>query len=380
MKIVLLTLSILVSSIVFAQSGCNTRIANMEEYQQMEAAMMQPSLSNNSNCKTIRVVVHVVYDGASTNEAYNGNITPEQVKSQIRITNQFFRNDSIMTNEGAALGYQIELAKVDPQGNPTTGIIYHDGSELFGSAWSEYGLRNSNVNAISAGTLSETLSWGADENGKKYLNSYVVSRIDGNTGGGVQAFAYFPTTSIVFANYNLFNAFGAEQLEDEYDQNFNLKSYTDLGYTWTHELLHNFAIFHTFQGNSCTEEVNPMVQGDRVVDTPPQTQGSGCSGACGDISYNVMDYLSQTCKNRITEGQVDRANAAIQNSLEDYLVCSGCGGGSGDFNGDGAITIIDFSLFSGAFSCADGDSCYEHVYDLNCDGLINVVDFSLMDF
>lgn len=380
MKIALLTLSILVSSIAFAQSGCATKIANMEEYQQMEAAISQPSLSDGIDCRNIRVVVHVVYDGLTENLAYNGQITPEQVKSQIRITNQFFRNDSIMTNEGAPLGYQLQLAKYDPEGNPTTGIIYHDGSALFGDAWSQYGLRNDNVNAISAGTLSEALSWGEDANGKKYLNSYVVSRIDGNTGGGVQAYAYFPTSSIVYANYNLFNAFGAEQLEDEYDQNFNLKSYTDLGHTWTHELLHNFALFHTFQGNSCAAETNSLVQGDRVADTAPQTQGSGCTGACGELSYNVMDYLSQTCKNRITQGQADRAHAAIQNSLSDYLVCSDCGDGSGDFNGDGVISVIDFSLFVTSFSCADGDSCYDAVYDMNCDGLINVIDLSLMIF
>ncbi len=380
MKIVLFALSILVSSIVFAQSGCSTRIANIQEYYQLEADIMQPSRSMNSTCKTIRVVVHVVYDGAANNEAFNGNITPEQVKSQLRITNQFFRNDSLMTNEGSPLGYQLELAHTDPEGNPTTGIIYHDGSEIFGSAWSQHGLKNNNVNAISAGTLSEELSWGADADGKKYLNSYVVSSIDGNSGGGVQAFAYFPTSSVVFANYNLYNAFGAEQLEDEYDQTFNLKSYTDMGYTWTHELLHNFAIFHTFQGNSCMQEDNSLVQGDRVADTAPQTQGSGCSGACGDISYNVMDYLNQTCKNRITAGQAERADAAIQNSLADYLVCSDCGGGTGDFNGDGEVTVVDLSLFSGAFSCVDGDSCYDQAFDLNCDGLINIIDLSLISF
>lgn len=384
MKIVLLTLSILASGFLFAQSGCVTRIADTLEFQQLESAMLMPQTSPRSNCNTIRVVVHVVYDGAMDNEYYNGQITPEQVKSQIRITNQFFANDSLMQNEGATLGYQLKLAEYDPEGNPTTGIIYHDGHALWGDAWSDYGLKNNNVNAISAGTLAETLSWGEDADGKKYLNSYVVSSIDGNIGGGVQAYAYFPTTSIVFANYNLYNAFGAEQLEDEYDQNFNLKSYTDLGFTWTHELLHNFAVFHTFQGQSCASEVNPLTQGDRVVDTPPQTQGSGCSGACGDISYNVMDYLSQNCKSLITQGQVERAASAIQNSLIDYLVCKeedNCAGKTSDFNGDGVINLMDISLFSQSFGCsASGSDCYDLIFDLNCDGNINLLDFSMIAY
>ena len=386
MKIVLLTLSILASCFAFAQSGCDTRIADTLEFQQLEAAMQLPQTALRSNCNTIRVVVHVVYDGAMNNMFYNGQITPEQVKSQIRITNQFFANDSLMQNEGATLGYQLKLAEYDPEGNPTTGIIYHDGNALWGSAWSTYGLKNSNVNAISAGTLAETLSWGADADGKKYLNSYVVSSIDGNIGGGVQAYAYFPTTSIVYANYNLFNAFGAEQLEEEYNQTFNLKSYTDLGYTYTHELLHNFAVFHTFQGQSCAAEANPLTQGDRVADTAPQTQGSGCSGACGDISYNVMDYLSQNCKTLITQGQVDRATSAIQNSLIDYLVCSDepegddCADKTSDFNGDGVINFIDVSLFSQSFMSEAGNSRYNPIYDLNCDGYINFLDFSLIQF
>lgn len=386
MKIALLTLSLLVSGLLFAQTECETRIADTLEYQILESAIQMPQTAARSDCNTIRVVVHVVYDGSIENTFYNGKISPEQVKSQIRITNQFFANDSLMQNEGATLGYQVQLANTDPEGNPTTGIIYHDGYALFGEAWSTYGLKNNNPNAISASTLASALSWGTDANGKKYLNSYVVSSIDGNTGGGVQAFAYFPTTSIVFANYNLYNAFGAEQLEHEYDQTFNLKSYTDLGHTWTHELLHNFAVYHTFEGQSCAAEANPLTQGDKVADTPPQTKGSGCSGACGTISYNVMDYLNQTCKFLITQGQVDRATTAIEQSLIHFLVCDDevegddCDDKTSDFNDDGSINLLDVSLFSQSFGCSAGASCYNPVFDLNCDGHINVLDFSQIAF
>ena len=380
MKFLLLSISIFFSSLLFSQSGCDVRIVDSLEYAQIETLIQTSNRSLNvSSCNSIRVVVHVVYDGAIQDNTYNGHISAEQVKSQIRITNQFFANDSLMaSDESTPLGYKLKLAEYDPEGNPTTGIIYHDGAALFGENWSNYGLKNNNPNAISSTTLSNAIAWGADLNGKKYLNSYVVSSMDGNAGGGVQAFAYFPTGNVVFGNYNLFNTFGSEQLESEYNQVFNLKSYTDLGFTFTHELLHNFAIYHTFQGNSCAEETDPNWQGDRVADTAPQTQGSGCSGACGSISYNVMDYLSQGCKNRITPGQVERANSAIQNSLADYLVCSDCDGKTSDFNLDGGINVLDYSLFGTAFGCSIGTTCYQDSFDLNCDGFINLLDLSLI--
>lgn len=384
MKFIIFAWSVILSSTIFAQDGqCDHKIFDVQEAQSFEQMIDIPSMGlNTESCNKIRVVVHVIYDSNASSPASSGEISPEQVKSQIRITNQFFRNDSLMYDtENVPLGYELQLATEDPNGNPTSGITYHDGAALFGTAWSTYGLKNNNSSAVSESTVASALAWGEDINGVKYLNSYVVSKIDGSSGGGVQAYAYFPTANIIYGNYNLYNTFGAEQLEEEYGQEFNLKSYTDLGMTWSHELLHNFAIFHTFNGNSCEEETNSMIQGDRVVDTPPQTQGYGCSGSCGFLSNNVMDYISQSCKSLITPGQAERAGLAINNSLSDYLVCGteNLCDKDGDFNNDGFINILDVSIFSLVFGCsADAGDCYNEEYDLNCDGAINVVDVSIL--
>lgn len=405
MKFLLFTFSLLVSGIVYSQQvnhqhvnrqeiddhqveECDTRIADHEEYLQFENSLTQPMRGTASDCNTIRTVVHVIYNGKVDNNSFNGYISPEQVKSQIRITNQSFANDSLMYHpNNASLGYSIELATTDPNGNPTDGIIYHDGYALWGEAWDSHGLKYNSPNAISEVVVANTLAWGADSDGNKYLNTYVVSSIDGNTGSGVQAYAYFPTLSVVYGNYVIFNAFGARDLQNEYNQVFNLKSYTNLGFTWTHELLHNFGLFHTFQGNSCATEVNPNTQGDRVADTPPQSQGTGCSGACGTLSYNVMDYISQSCKNQITEGQASRASAAIQQNLTDYLVCSetednltGCPGKTSDFNGDGFVNFIDISYFITSFGSIEGNTKFKSKYDLNCDGRIDIFDLLLIQF
>lgn len=391
MKFLIFIFSMLLSGIVYCQDQieqCETRIVDPEEYLQFENSLVQPLRSSTSDCTTIRTVVHVIFNSKISNDNFNGYISPEQVKSQIRITNQSFSNDSLMYHESnTPLGYNIELATTDPNGNPTTGIVYHDGYGLWGEAWNTYGLKYTNPNAVSEGTVASALAWGADADGNKYLNTYVVSSIDGNSGSGVQAYAYFPSLGVIYGNYILFNAFGTRDLQSDYDQIFNLKSYTNLGLTWTHELLHNFGLFHTFQGNSCAPETNPSLQGDRVADTPPQSQGSSCIGACGTLSYNVMDYINQSCKNRITPGQVNRATIAIQQNLTAYLVCSeseedlpGCLGKSKDFNGDGIVDIIDFSYFIFSFGSVEGDSRFNAALDLNCDGKINLFDFTLMGF
>lgn len=408
MKFPLFTFALFLSGIVYSQQApnqhvqsqqkadeqqveqCDTRIADPEEYLQFENTLTQHNRSSDTDCQTIRTVVHVIYNGKVANNSFNGYISTDQVKSQIRITNQSFSNDSLMYHaDNAPLGYKIELATTDPNGNPTAGIVYHDGYALWGEAWNSYGLKYNNPNAVSEGTVANELAWGADADGNKYLNTYVVSSIDGNSGGGIQAYAYFPTLSVVYGNYIIFNAFGARQVQSDYEQTFNLKSYTDLGFTWTHELLHNFGIFHTFQGNSCSPEINPNTQGDRVADTPPQTQGSGCSGACGTLSYNVMDYISQSCKNQITQGQVTRANAAIQQNLTAYLVCSsgsegqnpsGCPGKSSDFNGDGYVNFVDIAYFISSFGSIEGNTKFQAKFDLNCDGRIDIFDLLLIDF
>ena len=141
-----------------------------------------------------------------------------------------FRNDSLFNHEdNNGLPYLVKLAEVDPDGNETDGILYHNGVELFGDVWSEEGVNSNSNDGVSASELASTVGWGSDVNGKKYLNCYIVNRIDGHLGGGIQAYAYFPTANIVYGNYNLYNTFGCEDLEDEYGQDFSLKSYTDKG-------------------------------------------------------------------------------------------------------------------------------------------------------
>ncbi|MBN4052355.1 PKD domain-containing protein, partial [Sphingobacteriaceae bacterium AH-315-L07] len=151
-----------------------------------------------------------------------------------------------------------------------------------------------------------------------YYNIWLVSEIDDNNGGsGTQGYAYFPVASdAVDGTVCLYNAFGTVG---------NLKSYTNLNRTLTHETGHYLNLYHTFAGGSCTE-TNCATQGDLVCDTPPTLQGGSCSApiCAGQLVQNYMDYTSGTCQNMFTQGQVDRMRAALQGPRSSLLSCNGC--------------------------------------------------------
>lgn len=335
------------------------------------------AFNQSDSCFTIQLVFHVVYVPQQSPFEMNTEIPKGQVLSQIRSTNQFLSNDSLYYDpEGVDSKIRVALATVDEDGNETDGIIYYNGAELFGQRYVDYGLNNRDSEGISVTELSTTLNWGENPQGVKYLNCYVVNRIDGSNGGGVQAYAYFPTSSVVYGNYNLFNTVGAKYFQNDYEGDFSQKTYTNEGKVFTHELLHNFGIFHTFQGNSCSES-NCNLQGDRVCDTEPQTQGSGCSGSCGFVSKNMMDYLSEGCRTKITTGQASRARLVLLNSLSDYILCEDCKKSlNGDFNNDGFVNVIDVSMINQFFGLESSSPLFSELYDSNCDGLINIIDVS----
>lgn len=277
---------------------------------------------------TIPVVVHIVHKG----EAYGtaSNITDEQVWSAINGLNEDYRKmaGTWGDGDGADVGVEFCLAQQDPDGNAHSGINRVNGCTV--------------TNYCSAG-ITAGLGQGANEMdiknlsrwpNQQYYNIWVVSEIENNGGGsGIQGYAYFPTTSMVDGTVLLFNAFGTVG---------NLKSYTNRNRTLTHELGHAFALFHTFQGGSCSED-NCTLQGDRVCDTPPTVMNSNCANpACGgtQLVENYMDYTSQVCKNMFTEGQRTRMRLAIQNSRPNLLLSPGCQSVGEETLADAAITSI----------------------------------------
>jgi hypothetical protein len=262
----------------------------------------------------IPVVVHVIHNGEPVGTG--NNISDAQVQSAITSLTQFYR-----ASLGSSVDAEVEfqLATLDPNCNPTTGINRIDGSAI--PNYSTAGLTTGGGgNELTVKNLSR---WNYN-----YYNIWVVSEIDGNDGGGgIQGFAYFPGASRNFdGTVILASSFG-------YDPGgalgYGLKSYTNLNMTLVHEMGHAFNLYHTFQGDdpdndnitTCPSNVTCTTDGDRVCDTDPHIRSNSdcvngtnaCSGGNPNANFihNYMDYSAEACKNNFTAGQVSRMRAAI---------------------------------------------------------------------
>lgn len=261
---------------------------------------------------TVPVVVHVIHKGEPIGSGTN--ISDEQVLSAIEGLNEDYRKMPGTNGDGIGVDTDIEfcLAVRDPDNNPTNGINRVDGSVV--SLYATEGItagQGSGANEMDVKNLSRWPN-------QQYYNIWVVAEIEDNDGGaGIQGYAYFPTTSPVDGTVILYNAFGTVG---------NLKSYTNRNRTTTHELGHGLNLYHTFQGNNCSES-NCNTQGDRVCDTPPTTLNSNCnSPACGGTQQveNYLDYTSQLCKNTFTQGQKNRMRAALLGARANLLQSQAC--------------------------------------------------------
>ena len=252
----------------------------------------------------IPVVVHVMHLGEPVGDG--SNISIAQIESAIDALNADFRRMEGTPGEGSGVDTEIEfvLASRNPEGAPTTGVVRVDAGDLAGYATGGVSiLGNQGANEAEVKGLSV---WPTTE----YLNIWVVNEIDNNDGGaGIQGYAYLPPVeNDLDGIVVLFNAFGTTG---------NLKPWTQMNRTLTHEAGHYLGLLHTFYGtNSCpATENNCTLQGDCVCDTPPTTANATCANAplCSDAHVeNYLDYTAEGCKNAFTAGQRDRMRAVVE--------------------------------------------------------------------
>lgn len=319
---------------------CNTYAA-MDEYfeanpaarKQYEAnqAELQNQLANQvkgivagktaATVYTVPVVFHILHMGGAENISDATCISAlNQVNSDLaRMGSDTGAIAAPFKNLYVDSEIKLMLAKKDPQGNCTSGIVHRYDTR---TNWSQ-----GNV-----GTNYTGITWDPT----KYLNIIVVKQIIPTgtvTGGGIiVGYTYKPGT------------WSSGALQDAIVYNYGFLTGVGNQRSLTHECGHWFNLPHTF-GN--TNNPGVTCGDDNIADTPP-TKGnfSACptslSGNACHVSgthnvENIMDYSS--CPKNFTQGQTTVMRNALASSI------------SGRSNLSSAANII-FTDVNGTSSCA----------------------------
>ncbi|MCS7189103.1 MAG: M43 family zinc metalloprotease [Bacteroidia bacterium] len=264
-------------------------------------------LHTEMECKASRfiipVVFHVIYSSPSDSISY------QRIWNQmLRVFEDFRRIPETPGYAGVGVDSEIEfsLATKDPDGNPTTGVVYwrYDQPPL---NWTSRDF------CREAQDISMKQATGWDRN--KYLNIWIVPRLCVATGGSntcnscnsVAGYAYFPSSGPTI--------YGTVIGSDYFWGSGNSRSIRTL----VHELGHNLNLYHTFQDGCGGSNCNTT--GDHLCDTPPTAENNfsvarqnTCNNDLPDLPdnpRNYMDYVNDIDMAFFSAGQVARSWTAI---------------------------------------------------------------------
>lgn len=258
----------------------------------------------------IPVVVHVFHKGESVGTGVN--LAEDRIKAQIDSLTADYRRlnaDAINTPSdflSVAADVEIEfiLAKQDPAGNPTNGIIRLRGSRDVYRANTHRPL------------LRSESSWPAEH----YLNIYVLD---------LQSF-------IGYASFPLIDLDGITNDGDDYSfdgvlvdfeyfgVNLSTPTFDSFGRTLTHEVGHWLGLRHIWGDGNCAAD-------DFVADTPLANTDNGdytspcafpnpddtqvCVEGEPEMFQNFMDYTDDICMNLFTLGQKSRMRTVMESAI-----------------------------------------------------------------
>lgn len=247
--VILLSL-IFVSSVLRAQFVCGTQITSEDQSLIQQQANSIANWTGNPNRDGenyfLPVVVHILHDNGI------GDIPDQQVIDALQFTNFWYANENqyLFDREYDYWGFPeitFKLAKRDPLGNCTTGIIHHD--YAFPDGFPSYLLADCPQSWISTSDLYEICGeWPTN----KYINVYVVPEICATASGFAsepyidsQPTENFPEMGIVI----LFDKIG-----------YNFSSSPESALILAHELGHHLGLKHPDQSRCNVGEDGPLLQ------------------------------------------------------------------------------------------------------------------------
>jgi len=204
------------------------------------------------------------------------------------------------------------LAKKDPQGNCTNGIVHHYDEN---TVWKQSDLYNYKYTTVG------TYNWSPS----KYLNVYVVKTIVGEIQSGLEigGYTYKPGTAPNYGSDAIVLSLGL------------LLDPTSKGLS--HEIGHWLGLSHTFDGNDgfnltgAAANIGKRCGNDDIADTPKTpgfvsicpnylTLSDSCDLGKRPNIHNIMDYAS--CPIMFTQGQTDKMRFTLGNGTanRNYLV------------------------------------------------------------
>ena len=270
--------------------------------QMMNAASFRNNNSGNRATIVVPVVVHIIHDNGA------GNISDEQIISALDILNEDYNRlnpDTATTRNTADAPFQAEagsmdmdfrLARIDPNGECTNGIVRVNAPQL------TYNAGEDCKDASNGGSDQ----WPRDE----YFNIWIVNSIDNGGAQGITlGYAYLPYGGAGGDGYGILmrhDSFGTIETASNSD-----------GRTLTHEMGHALGLNHVFSGGCHLDDCS--ANGDYCCDTPPQEEANwSCSqtwNSCSDVptgdafGFDALDqienYMSyNACQNMFSLDQV----------------------------------------------------------------------------